>query len=160
MYNLYVRWHRSRGPGSLLTTDSLSSYPTNATHVDSLPHCTGSIRRAFLKDGIRIQVRRLVLACRICANEEKLPPPSQITELIKQRWNQTPIIQVHLTRQREQCGLHSTVPTTLKMCPLSFVSCGQYSASRKGSPTHITASAYHSSLVRRPSALGLTSMSF
>ena len=69
------------GPGSLLTTDSLSSCPTNATHVDSLPHCTGSMRRAFLKDGIRIQVRRLVLVCRICADEEKHPPPSQITGL-------------------------------------------------------------------------------
>ena len=38
------------GAGSLLTADSLSSCPTNATHVDSVPHCTGSMRRTFFKD--------------------------------------------------------------------------------------------------------------
>ena len=61
--------------------------------------------------------------------------------------------------------LHSTVSTTLKMCPLSFVSCSQYSASREDPPTHTTASGYHSSLVssverRDTPALGLTSPSF
>ena len=116
-------------------------------------------------------VRRLVLILSDCADEERNPPPSQITELIKQWWDQTPKFRsISLVKVSgvacwlyflvPTCFLHSTVSTTLKMCPLSFVSCSQYSASRKGPPTQITASGYHSVECRETPALGLTHRPF
>ena len=97
-------------------------------------------------------MRRLVLVLSDCADEEKPPPPLQITELIKQRWDRTvltlsfgaDLISSLYSLNHPNYGSSAV---RIMQPVLRFL---------QGPPTQITASGYHSthpslSFVRRTS---------
>ena len=126
-----------------------------------------------------MQARRLVLVLSDCADEEKHPPPSQITEVIKQRWDRTPrgrsisLVKVSsvacwLYFLAPTWFLHPTVSTIL-----TSVLCRSYRAASTPllakDPQHksrlpvvtLLTHPYRSAVERRDTpALGLTSPSF